>query len=217
MLINYHDAWHCLNQKIQIFLTFLVQGLRNWECWPDMAHERRPSDSGNEYVDANAVFSQVILHRNVTLIAWDSFPLLFLNYAQQAFFCCRQVFLCCRQCAWSTSLFLQLVDSHQDWINWEQMDKSSLCQRHEEEKILFCRQTLQKNIPWLVQMHQCAIYRIFNIFQKMLMTISCICWKVIAYRDIWTDPYRNFNIFQHFRDILKLWSYPIDETMCWYS
>ena len=52
----------------------------------DMAHERRPSDSGNEYVDANAVFSQVILYRNVTLIAWDSFPLLFLNYAQQAFF-----------------------------------------------------------------------------------------------------------------------------------
>ena len=34
MLINYHDAWHCLNQKIQVFFTFLVQGLRNWECWP---------------------------------------------------------------------------------------------------------------------------------------------------------------------------------------
>ena len=116
----------------------------------DMAHERRLSDSGNEYVDANAVFSQVILYRNVTLIAWNSFPLLFLNYAQQAFFCCRQVFLCCRQCAWSTSLFLQLVDSHQDWINWEQMDKSSLCQRHEEEKILFCRQTLQKDIHCLI-------------------------------------------------------------------
>ena len=46
----------------------------------DMAHERRLSDSGNEYVDANAVFSQVILHLNVILIAWDSFPLLFLNF-----------------------------------------------------------------------------------------------------------------------------------------
>ena len=157
MLINYYDAWHCLNH-----LHFLFKGceIGNADLIMDMAHERRLSDSGNEYVDANAVFSQVILHLNVILIAWDSFPLLFLNYAQQAFFCCRQVFLCCRQCAWSTSLFLQLVDSHQDWINWEQMDKSSLCQRHEEEKILFCRQTLQKIfIVWyqislsLVQMH----------------------------------------------------------------
>ena len=91
MLINCHDAWHCLNQKIQVFFTFLVRGLRNWECCPNYGHGTW-KDSGNEYVDANAVFSQVILYRNVTLIAWDSFPLFFSIMRSRHFFAAGKCF-----------------------------------------------------------------------------------------------------------------------------
>ena len=153
MLINHHDAWHCLKQKIQVFFTFLVQGLRNWECWPDYGQGDRLTLVMNMLTPMLACC--LLPSNSLSQCHFDCLGLL-PSFVSQL--CAAGIFFCKR--AWSISLFLQLVDSHQDWINWEQMDKSSLCQRHEEEKILFCRQTLQKIfIVWyqislsLVQMH----------------------------------------------------------------